>query len=94
MLISGEVVVAVWSPALAARVGDRPRRMIAAGPPGVYEYTIERDAEGRPVRTATGEVAIAFGPGDHADAAEWPRPGIRMAFVRAVPWLFGLPPFF
>jgi phosphatidylserine/phosphatidylglycerophosphate/cardiolipin synthase-like enzyme len=94
MLISGEVVVAVWSPAFARRVAERPRRTIAAGPPGVYEYTIERDAGGRPLHTATGEVAIGFGPGDHSDGVAWPRPGVRMAFVRAVPWLFGLPPFF
>ena len=94
MLISGEVVVALWSPAFARRVGARPRRMITAGPPRVYEYTIERDAEGRPVHTMTGEVAIGFGPGDHTDAMQWPRPGVRMAFVRAVPWLFGLPSFF
>jgi hypothetical protein len=39
-------------------------------------------------------VAIGFGPGDHTDATQWPRPGVRMAFVRAVPWLFGLPSFF
>ena len=94
MLISGEVVVALWSPAFARRVGTRPRRMIAAGPPRVYEYTIQRDAEGRPAHTMTGEVAVGFGPGDHTDAAQWPRPGVRMAFVRAVPWVFGLPSFF
>lgn len=94
MLISGEVVVAMWSPALARRAAARPRRMIAAGPPEVYEYTIARDPEGKPMRTATGEVAIAFGPGDHTDATQWPRPGVRLAFVRAVPWLFGLPSFF
>jgi phosphatidylserine/phosphatidylglycerophosphate/cardiolipin synthase-like enzyme len=94
MLISGEVVVALWSPEFARRVAARPRRMIAAGPPQVYEYTIERDAAGRPVHTATGEVAIGFGPADHTDVAQWPRPGVRVAFVRAVPWLFGLPSFF
>ena len=94
MLISGEVVVALWSPEFARRVAARPLRMIAAGPPQVYEYTIQRDADGNPVHTATGEVAIGFGPADHTDAAQWPRPGVRVAFVRTVPWLFGLPSFF
>jgi hypothetical protein len=51
-------------------------------------------AHGEPVRTLTGEPVIALGPADHTNADEWPRPGLRFALLRAVPWLAGLPPFF
>jgi len=94
MLISGEVMLAVRSRPFARRVAAKPRAMIARGAPEVYEYRIARDERGEPVRTPTGEVVIAFGPNDHADAMAWPRRGVRWGLVRAVPWLTGLPPLF
>jgi phosphatidylserine/phosphatidylglycerophosphate/cardiolipin synthase-like enzyme len=94
MLVSGEIMVAVWSRRLAEQLAARPRAMIAMGAPVVHQYTIERAANGEPVRTATGEPVIAFGPADHTDAAELPRRGVRWTLVRTVPWLAGLPPFF
>jgi phosphatidylserine/phosphatidylglycerophosphate/cardiolipin synthase-like enzyme len=94
MLISGEIMVAIWSRELAAQASGISRGMIARGAPGVYEYTIERDAEGNPVRTASGEPKIAFGPADHTDASKWPRTGFRWVPLRFVPWALGLPPFF
>jgi hypothetical protein len=65
--------------------------MIADGPPAVYEYRIARGPDGRPERTATGEIAIAFGPADHTDATHWPRLGTRWVPLRLVPWLADIP---
>ena len=68
--------------------------MIAHGPPEAYEYTIERGADGTPVRSATGNPVIKFGPAEHTDASDAPLRGFRWTLLRAVPWLLGLPPFF
>jgi phosphatidylserine/phosphatidylglycerophosphate/cardiolipin synthase-like enzyme len=94
MLVSGEVMVAIWSQEVAKRIGGGTRATIARGAPEVYQYTIERNADGDPVRTATGNVVIKFGPGQHTEASEAPLRGFRWALLRAVPWLAGLPPFF
>jgi phosphatidylserine/phosphatidylglycerophosphate/cardiolipin synthase-like enzyme len=93
MLVSGELMVAVWSKEFAERVALRPEAMIARGAPEVYEYTIERDADGDAVRV-NGSPVIRFGPAQHTDASEAPLRGFRWALLRAVPWLAGLPPFF
>jgi phosphatidylserine/phosphatidylglycerophosphate/cardiolipin synthase-like enzyme len=92
MLVSGEIMVAVWSPAFAKQVAARTRAMIARGAPEVYEYTIERDQDGDPVLSAGGAPVIAFGPDHHADSP--PALGTRWMLLRATPWLTGLPPLF
>lgn len=94
MMVSGELMVAVWSQEFAKLVSERTRSMIAHGPPQVYEYTIERAADGTPVRTTSGEPEIKFGPAEHTDASDEPLRGFRWTLLRAVPWLAGLPPFF
>jgi phosphatidylserine/phosphatidylglycerophosphate/cardiolipin synthase-like enzyme len=94
MLVSGEVMVAVWSQEFARRLSQTTRATIAQGPPAAYEYTIKRGADGNPVRTADGVPVIEFGPADHTEVAEGPLYGFRWALLRAVPWLTGLPPFF
>jgi phosphatidylserine/phosphatidylglycerophosphate/cardiolipin synthase-like enzyme len=93
MLVNGEIMIAVWSPAFAADVSERTLARIAQGPPAVYEYTIQRDASGEPVRSPTGEVAIAFGPRDHAGGL--PRiPGVQWVLLRVLPWLARFPPLY
>jgi phosphatidylserine/phosphatidylglycerophosphate/cardiolipin synthase-like enzyme len=94
MLVSGEIMVAVWSRPFADQVAARTRALIAAGPPQAYEYAIARDASGTPVRASTGEPVVDYGPGDHLAVAQWPRLGYRWALLHAIPWLSGLPPLF
>ena len=50
--------------------------------------------DGAPVRSATGEPVVQFGPADHTDVAESSPPGFRWTLLRAVPWLARLPRFF
>jgi putative cardiolipin synthase len=94
MLVSGEIMVAAWSRELAEHVAARSRGMIERGAPDVYEYKIERGADGQPVRNALGDVVIEFGPADHTDSGEGPLYGFRWTLLRAVPWLVGLPALF
>jgi hypothetical protein len=68
--------------------------MIERGAPEVYEYTIERDAEGNPVRDRNGDLVISFGPANHTDSGQGPLRGFRWLLLRAVPWVAGMPPFF
>jgi cardiolipin synthase C len=71
MTVNGEVVVAVWSEPFARQLHAQPERLISGGPPGVYEYRIARDGEGRPERDADGRAVVAFGPGDHSTPDQW-----------------------
>lgn len=71
MAVSGEVVVAAWSEPLALRFAEQTRRLIARGPPVIYEYRIARDAQGRPQRDKDGKVIVAFGPEHHSDPEQW-----------------------
>lgn len=71
--INSEVIVAVWSPAFAtakraAIVGD-----IESPGNDAQEYRIARDPAGQPLRDASGEVQVAFGPADHIDPEELSR---------------------
>jgi cardiolipin synthase C len=74
LTMNGELAAAVWSEELAARFAVQPRQLIDQGPPVVYEYRIERDAEGAPLRDADGAVTVAFGPTDHSDPDTWEQP--------------------
>jgi phosphatidylserine/phosphatidylglycerophosphate/cardiolipin synthase-like enzyme len=71
MAINGEIAAVVWSRSFAEALAAHPRHMLAQGPPMVYEYTIRRDAQGRPERGPDGKVLIAFGPRDHSSPEAW-----------------------
>lgn len=62
MATNSEVVIGLWSPALAEALAQRGRRLVATGPPATYEYRLRRTGE-------EGEIEIAFGPEDHCPAS-------------------------
>lgn len=68
--VNGEIISAVWSPAFAASMEQDIWQRIKAGAPAIYEYTIERDAQGRAIRYPSGHVKegkpkVAFGAEQH-----------------------------
>ena len=71
MAVNGEVVAAMWSEPLARQLREITQRIIAGGPPVIYEYRIARDRQGRPKRDGDGKVVVAFGPGDHSNPEQW-----------------------
>lgn len=71
MAVTGELVAAIWSEPFARQLLAKPRGLIAAGPPRVYEYRIMRDGQGRPERDSDGNVVVAFGPRDHSSPEQW-----------------------
>jgi hypothetical protein len=93
MVLNSEVVAAAWSPEFAGAVAAEPRRLIAAGPPGVYEYTIARDAAGNPVRDGD-HVRVTFGPRDHCTPERWVTLGAYWTTLKAVKGFTGLSPLF
>jgi putative cardiolipin synthase len=94
MEINSEIMAAVWSRPFARRAAEHPRRLINRGPPLVYEYRIERDASGNPVRDAAGKPVVAFGPKDHADPEEWRKTQLYWATLRAAEKVAGFTPLF
>lgn len=94
LAVNGELAVAVWSEPFAQRLAQRPRRLLAQGPPALYEYRIARAADGRPRRDRFGRVRVAFGPADHSDPGEWERLGCRWQLLRFAAGLPVLPPLF
>ncbi len=71
MAVNGEVIAAAWSEPLARQLRAKTQRLIASGPPVVYEYRIARDEQGRPKRDGDGKVVVAFGPKDHSRPEQW-----------------------
>lgn len=71
MGFNGELVAAIWSMEFAGRLMEKPRGLVAAGPPVVYEYRIARDGNGRPKRNGKGEIIVAFGAEDHSSPDQW-----------------------
>jgi cardiolipin synthase C len=71
LTMNGEIAAAIWSEELAEAFASQPYGLIREGPPGVYEYQIARDDQGRPERDADGEVRVVFGPADHSDPRTW-----------------------
>ncbi|MBZ0155087.1 MAG: phosphatidylserine/phosphatidylglycerophosphate/cardiolipin synthase family protein [Alphaproteobacteria bacterium] len=71
MAVNSELVAAVWSAPFARQLLAKPQRLIAGGPPRIYEYRIARDRYGRPKRDRDGNVAIAFGPEHHSSPEQW-----------------------
>jgi hypothetical protein len=56
---------------LAKQLREITQRIIAGGPPTIYEYRIARDEQGRPKRDGDGKVVVAFGPRDHSTPEQW-----------------------
>jgi phosphatidylserine/phosphatidylglycerophosphate/cardiolipin synthase-like enzyme len=71
MSLNGELVAAVWSDLFAAQLLRGPTQMIRKGAPGVHEYRIARDEQGKPKRDREGRLVIAFGPEDHSSPEQW-----------------------
>ncbi len=94
MVLNSEVVAAVWSSEFARAVGAEPRRLIAAGSPSVYEYTIARDSAGNAVRDGDGHVRVTFGPRDHCTPERWATLGAYWTTLKAVKGFTGLSPLF
>ena len=70
--VNGEVLTTVWSERFAAAERDMIFARIANGSPGVVEYTIAKDLEGRAV-LKDGKPIVTKGPEDHCDAAQLER---------------------
>ena len=71
MAINSEIVAVIWSKQFSKRLLQKPRGLIAAGPPNVYEYRIARDKSGRPERDRDGRVVVGFGPMHHSSPDQW-----------------------
>lgn len=89
MTCSSELMAAVWSARFSRLLLEQPKRLLAEGPPLVFEYRIALDARGRPKRNEQGKVIVAFGREDHGTAEEsvkvqWYRRLVRAA--KKVPW--------
>ncbi|BAU47944.1 phospholipase [Sulfurifustis variabilis] len=94
MAVNSEIMAAVWSRAFARLAAAHPREQIAEGPPGLYEYRIERTASGQPVRGKDGRPVVAFGPKDHTSPSDWRKVQAYWAMLRAAEKLPGLAPLF
>jgi cardiolipin synthase C len=71
MAILSELIAVIWSVPFTEHLLNKPRQMIASGPPLVYEYRIVRDKSGRAERDDDGRVVVAFGPKDHSSPDQW-----------------------
>lgn len=94
MTMNGEIALVVWSKEFAQRIMQRPRQWLAQGPPELYEYQIQRDADGRPLRDADGNVLVLFGPEDHSNPKEWPSASCGWRLLGASAHLPMIPPIF
>jgi cardiolipin synthase C len=94
MTMNSEIVAAAWSEPFARQVLRHPKRMIAAGPPAVFEYRIRRDRRGAPVRGDDGRPLIAFGPEQHCDPKAWKALDAFWTTLRAAEKVPGLSPVF
>lgn len=65
--VNGEVVTSVWSEEFAARERELILGLAHRPAPAVYEYRIDKDADGRPV-LRDGEPVVVFGPRQHCSA--------------------------
>lgn len=94
MQVNSEIMAAVWSAEFARQAAALPRAQLAAGPPLTYEYRIERDAQGRPVRGDDGAPVVAFGPADHSAPEQWPKIQVYWNMLRTAEKLTGFSPIF
>jgi cardiolipin synthase C len=84
MSIDGELAVVAWSDDFARRVAAPVRRVIDQGAPTTYEYRIQRDADGAPLRDADGAPRIEFGPEQHTDPTRWKSLTAWLTTIRAM----------
>jgi phosphatidylserine/phosphatidylglycerophosphate/cardiolipin synthase-like enzyme len=89
MAVNGELLVAAWSEPLARQLRAKTERLIAGGPPFVYEYRIARDRQGRAQRDGDGKVVVAFGPKDHSNPEQWKAVSLYWKLLRIAKWLPG-----
>jgi putative cardiolipin synthase len=94
MAVLSELMAVIWSVPFTERLLDKPRRMIASGPPLVYEYRIARDKAGRAIRDENGRVVVAFGPKDHSSPDQWKAVERYWKLLRTVEKLPGASPLF
>lgn len=94
MATNSEVVVAVWSPAFAARLTEKARARLASGPPDVYRYRIVRNADGKVQRGEDGRPIAAIGPKDHIDLKDMSALQAASKALKAAEALPGVSPFF
>jgi len=90
MAVNAELVAVVWWEEFAGRLQAKPRRLIEAGAPEIYEYRIARDESGAPIRNEDGEVVTAFGPRDHSSTEQWEkiqRYWLLLRIAEKLPWL-------
>ncbi|HYB98605.1 MAG TPA: phosphatidylserine/phosphatidylglycerophosphate/cardiolipin synthase family protein [Candidatus Limnocylindrales bacterium] len=92
MRLNSEVMAVTWSGELAALVEEQARSLIARGEPEVFEYRIQRDADGRAMRDDDGEVRIAYGPRDHCTPEEWTALAAYWAVLKAARTFVGFSP--
>lgn len=90
MGLNSELIAVMQSESLAREILERPRRLLAQGPPAVYELKIRRDDFGQPLRNARGEVIPEPMP---FPARPDGRTRLRVyhALVRSLRWLPGYP---
>jgi len=67
--INGEVVGVIWGETQARSLRRAIDDILAGGPGRVVEYTIQRDADGRPL-LKDGQPVVTFGPDDHCTPAQ------------------------
>jgi putative cardiolipin synthase len=93
MACNSEVMAAIWSPDLV-RLVERPARLaVEQGEPFVFEYRIERAADGSAARDEQGKVSIAFGACDHCTPEEWTALTAWWSTIRTARDFVGFSPF-
>tara|TARA_R110002110_G_scaffold91264_2_gene237507 strand:- start:125413 stop:127020 length:1608 start_codon:yes stop_codon:yes gene_type:complete len=88
---NSEVMLAIWSEDIASRLAAPVKQMIASGEPAVYQYSIKRDSQDRPLLDDNGNPVADLGPLDHFDLSS--KPKLR-ALLTALELMPGESPFF
>ena len=94
MGINSEIMAAVWSEDFVRAAVVQPHWLINAGAPTVYEYRIQRDADGRALRGADGKPLIAFGPQQHSSPENWKQVQVYWKLLQAAEQVPGFSPIF
>lgn len=89
--INSEIVAVVWSEPFAKAISELAWRHVRRGRPHVIEYTIQRDAEGKPVTYAKGhpregQPQILVGPEAHCTPERLSTLGVAMQALEGVAW--------
>lgn len=86
---NSELAAAVWSESFAGELLKSRETYIAAGPPRVLQYRIDRDGKGEARLGREGEVEVKFGPEDHLGPDELAEAERYRKLFR---WTWGLTP--